>query len=338
MSYSLLGARKRRVAAALLTLCVATLAACSGSSPVGPSTPASSAGLAPTSHRDRGSGYTYTYMTIDNPNDPSYTILTGINNEDKISGYYGTGTKADPNHGFILYEPYGSGNFFTEDFPNAVQTQVWALNNKKSIAGFYIDQHGWIFGFSQTNDIWTSYKDPKLRHGTSNVTELLGLDDAGLAVGFYTDSKAVNHGFELDQATGRYHSVIPPGVLSVIATGINGKGDICGYATVASGATVIWMLKGGTYTIYAHPSSLVTKAYAINWQDQIVGSYVDLSGATHGFILTNPLTSQQWTTIDEPNAAGTTVVTSIEDHRNMVGYYVDGSGNTNGFLGTFTSR
>jgi hypothetical protein len=69
--------------------------------------------------------------------------------------------------------------------------------------------------------------------------------------------------------------------------------------------------------------------------DQIVGSYVDSAGATHGFLLTNPLEeSISWQPIDEPNAAGLTVTTGINQHDQIVGYYVDGSGNTNGFLAT----
>ncbi|HYL27745.1 MAG TPA: hypothetical protein VEW74_07905, partial [Candidatus Nitrosotalea sp.] len=77
-----------------------------------------------------------------------------------------------------------------------------------------------------------------------------------------------------------------------------------------------------------------TEALAVNWQDQIVGSYIDSLGATHAFVLTNPLNQPNWQSVDEPKALGLTVLTSIQDHDYMVGYYLDGSGKINGFLAT----
>lgn len=339
MSHSPLGCGKAFLASAGFALAASALAACGGSS-TGLTELGRSSGQAALPAARQGGASGYTYSTVDNPNDSHYTMLTGINNEDKISGYYGDGAGKHPNRGFIVYEPYGPHNFKTANFPGAFATQVRSLNNKKALAGFFVDatHRSWIFGFTENNGIWTEHKDPKLRGGTSNVTELLGLNDAGLTVGFYTDDSNVNHAFELDQAIGKYHSIIPPGVVSAKATGINGKGDVCGYATVASGATVSWLLKGGSFTLFGFPGSTDTEALGLNWQDQIVGSYVDLSGVTHGFILSNPLNSQNWLTVDQPKASGVTVVTGIEDHRNVVGYYVDHSGNTNGFIGYYGSK
>lgn len=336
MSYSLLQLRIALVASAGYAFLAAAAAGCGvapGAAPSGLTPTTTGAGAA----LRHGGPSSYSFQTINNPNDPNTTVLTGINNLDKLAGYYGTGKSRRPYSGFVVYEPYGKNNFKRADFPGAYETQVWALNNKKSIAGYFVDSvhHSWIFGFIETGGIWTEYKNPKLRGGSSNVTELLGLNDAGLAVGFYTDDKGVNHAFELNPSIGKYHAILPSGLLSVKATGINGKGDVCGYGTVASGATVSWLLKGGAFTIFAYAGSLDTEALGLNWQDQIVGRYVDVTGNTHGFILSNPLTSQLWQTVDDPDAKGTTVVTSIEDHRNLVGYYVDSSGNTNGFLGTY---
>jgi hypothetical protein len=337
MSYSFLAARKGQFVAVILALSLPAISGCSGS-PLAPALPGPGAGHA--SVREL-SGSSYTYTTIDDPADPTYNVLTGINNLDKISGYYGNGSTSHPAHGYVAYEPYGPQNFRHEDYPSAKDTYITSLNNRKAIAGWFIppdNQKNWIYGCGEQGGIWTEYKDPQLRHGKSNITELLGLNDAGLAVGFYQDDKGVNHGFELDQQTGKYHSIIPPGAISVQATGINGKGDVVGYATIASGATLSWLLKGGAFTIFSYPLSLNTKALGVNWQDQVVGKFVDAKGNTHGFILTNPLNSQSWQQIDEPNAAGTTVVTGIEDHRNFVGYYVDSAGNTNGFLATLAPK
>jgi len=210
------------------------------------------------------------------------------------------------------------------------------VDNTKAIAGWYVNSEGWIFGCILQSGVWTSYKDPELRKGTSNITELLGINDAGLAVGFYQDDHGISHGFELNETTGKFHGLTPPGGINVEATGINGKGDIVGFMTIASGITESFLLKGGSYTIFSYSGALSTEALAINWQDQIVGSTV-LAGSksiTHGFILTDPLQQPTWQEIDEPKADGTTVVASIENHDYMVGYYIDGSGLTNGFVAT----
>ncbi len=113
-----------------------------------------------------------------------------------------------------------------------------AISDDKAIAGFYLSKTGAIFGFIEAHGIWNNYKNPRLRGGTSNITKLLGLSDPGLAVGFYTPVKHTNHAFELDERTGKFHPIVLPGGTSVTATGVNGKGDVVGYMTVPSGATV----------------------------------------------------------------------------------------------------
>jgi hypothetical protein len=337
MSYSFLAARKGQIVGVVLALSLPVIGGC-GVSPIATS-PAGPAAVGGPVRELRGGSYTYT--TIDDPADPTYNVLTGINNLDKVAGYYGNGTTSHPAHGYVANEPYGPQNFRHEDYPSAKDTYITSVNNRKALAGWFIppdNQKNWVYGLGEQGGIWTEYKDPQLRHGTSNITELLGLNDAGLAVGFYQDDKGVNHGFELNQQIDKYHSIVPPNVISVEATGINGKGDVVGFATIGSGATVSWLLKGGAFTIFSFPLSLDTKALGVNWQDQVVGKFVDTKGNTHGFILTNPLNGQSWDKVDEPNAAGATVVTGIEDHRNFVGYYVDSAGKTNGFLATLGQK
>lgn len=96
-----------------------------------------------------------------------------------------------------------------------------------------------------------------------------------------------------------------------------------------------FLLRKGVYTELAFPGATATKFLGITLFDQIVGSYIDSGGETHGFILTNPLRhSIAWQSIDAPNAVGTTVVTGINIHDDIVGYYVDSAGNTEGFQAT----
>jgi hypothetical protein len=313
------------------------LVSCAGPLTFSPSSQASDTG----SSRARPAGsHSWTFSTLNNPDNTKFNELTGINNIGRICGWDGIfGSKRTPARGYCV-QSYGKSNFRNENYPNALDTIVTSVNSAKSLAGWYLSPTaGWIFGCIFTKGIWTSYKDPKLRHGTSNTTELLGINQSGLAVGFYTDDLGVNHAFELDTATGKFHPVNPPGGISVEATGINGKGDIVGMMTTTKGSLTClisscksFLLKGGTYTVFSYPNATDTEALAVNWQDQVVGSYLDSAAVTHGFVLTNPLKQPNWQSVDEPKATTITVLTSIEDHDYMVGYYLDSTGKVNGFL------
>ncbi len=70
-----------------------------------------------------------------------------------------------------------------------------------------------------------------------------------------------------------------------------------------------------------------TTAYAINSAGQIVGSYIDGSGNTNGFLYNNGT----WTTLDYPSAASTTAY-GINASGEIIGTYTDSSGNVYGFL------
>lgn len=278
---------------------------------------------------------TWKYKTVDDPNSGGISVLTGINNQNKLVGYYGSAASG-PFVGFYVVSPYGSGNFFNVSYPGAESTQVMAANNTKWMAGVYT-LDGWVYGFTLNDGVWTSYKDPKLRHDNGKATWLLGISDSELAVGYYVGATGHQNGFELDIPTAKYHGVSPPSGSNGIATAINGKGDIAGTVS-AGGSQEIFLLKGGQYSYYSFPGAIQTQAYSINWQDQIAGSYQDSSGATHGFVLSNPLTSEQWQQVDEPAAAGTTVITGLDNHHYMCGYYVDSAGATHGFFASPTAN
>ena len=105
-----------------------------------------------------------------------------------------------------------------------------------------------------------------------------------------------------------------------------------GYATTSSGATEGFLLKDRRYTEYSYPDSSETEALAINRDDEIVGSYVDATRATHGFILRDPISHPRWQSFDAPKSAGFTRLTGINDDARLVGSYRDASGVTHGLV------
>ena len=273
---------------------------------------------------------TFTFITLDDQADPTFNQLLGINDHGKIAGYFGSGMPGHPNKGYVLLPPYGQNNYVNENFPGSAQTQVTAINNRQDTAGFWVNAKNQNFGFIRWHGVYTSYRDPHTGKGT--VNQLLGLNNAGIAVGFYTDANNVNHAYELDQSTGHFTAIVPPGGTNATASGLNQAGDVTGFFTNGSGAVVGWLLKGNTFIDFSFPGATSTMPFGINNKDQIVGEYMDSAG-THGFLLSNPLGPRvRWQSIDDPNGIGTTVVNGINDKTQLVGFYVDASGNTNGML------
>jgi len=323
-------ARFPRPASILTFGMTAALAACS--SPGAQTSLPSTSPLAFSASAGSATHSAYKFVTLDDNADPTFNQLLGIDNNGEIAGYFGSGASGHPNKGYTLVSPYGQGNYTNENYPGSAQTQVTALNNLGDTAGFWVDSNGNNFGFVEWNNVFTSYKNPKTGSGT--VNQILGINDAGIAVGFYTDGNGVNHGFSLNQATGKFKALVPPNGVSVSATGINQNGDICGFATTASGTTVSWLLKGKSFTSFSYPGSNNTTALGINANDEIVGAYVDASGGMHGFTLTSPLNNAKFTSVDDPKGVGTTTINGLNDAGTLVGFYVDSVGNTDGFLAT----
>ena len=81
-----------------------------------------------------------------------------------------------------------------------------------------------------------------------------------------------------------------------------------------NGTTDGFVDSGGTITTLAGPAGAASAmAFGLNNAGQVVGSYVDAAGATHGFVY--GIAAGSYTTIDDPNAAAPagTVVNGIND-------------------------
>ena len=301
---------------------------------VGTSISAAAAGAA--THAQRAATTTaYTFTTLDDQADPTFNKLLGINKHNVISGYFGSGTAGHPNKGYLLDPPYGQGDYVNENFPGSVQTQVTGLNNKGDTSGFWVNSHGTNRGFIEWNGVFNSYTDPNTPKVKHALNKLLGVNNSGVAVGFYNDSKGHAHAYKVNQATRKYAAIKVSGAVSAAATGINNRGDIVGFATNSGGNTFSWLLKSGHLTAVQFPGGSDTQALGVNGKDQIVGSYLDGAAVMHGFVLTNPLGPvSHWKTIDDPNGIGSTVVNGINNNGDLVGFYTDSAGNVDGMLAT----
>jgi hypothetical protein len=303
---------------AALTLLMAT-AACGGRS----TTPVTTqAGMAP-SLGEPAAKLTYKIKTIDDKQDLTFNQLLGINHSKQIVGYCGSGAAGHPNRGYRVSPPFHVPNFSAENFPHSVQTQVTAINNLNDTAGFWVDKNGVNHGFIHWNGKFGSYTV-----SGSRVTQILGLNNAGEAVGFSTQN-GKNAAFQLDRVTKKFTAIAPPGAANATATSINNPGEVVGF--YKDGRKTIGFVKiGSSYSKLSYPGSTSTMPFGVNNHGDIAGAYVDSSRQTHGFLF--EAATSKWTSFDDPNGVGTTTINGLNDRKDMVGFYVDGSGNTEGML------
>lgn len=276
------------------------------------------------------------FRTLDDKPYTSFNRLLGINNNSVIVGYFGSGKRGHPSTAYYVRPPYQPNNYRKVQWPSATQTVAATLNDRRTIAGYYVDPYKKAtFGFAYVRKFWFAYPNP---HARGNITELLGLNDADIAVGYYRSGTQTGS-FTMPLATGKFEPINPPPGTGthLIVNSINGHGDVAGYLTSPSGVTEGFVRKaesGHTRTL-SYPNSKSTQFLGITVDDRIVGSFVDGSGHTHGLLLQHPFFEGiTWQQIDEPDANGITVATGINKHNDIVGWYVDKSGTNHGFLAT----
>ena len=119
------------------------------------------------------------------------------------------------------------------------------------------------------------------------------------------------------------------GALDTIPLGINNLGDICGTAVFSDSTQPAFLSVDRVITTFAVPGATATFAYQVNDSGQIVGSYTDSNGVSHGYMrdaagaLTYP--------IDVPGATETFVFGNNASNW-VVGRYTDASDKTHGFF------
>jgi probable HAF family extracellular repeat protein len=264
----------------------------------------------------------YSFHTTNYPGD-TFTQLLGINNSSLIAGYH----NFNQNSGFTYRLP---ATFTTENFPDSMMTQVIGINNTGTTDGFYVDNGGVTHGFYKTGSTFTNVDYP----GTA-FNQLLGQNDMGQASGYYSlssNNTTPDFPYVYDELGGGVFQVItiPAAVGGAQATGINNSQQISGFYIDAAGANHGFLLNFGLLVTLDAPGSTFTQALGLNNRGQVVGDYTDAAGNTHGFVWTS---AAGFTTIDDPNGVGTTVVNGINDNGVIVGFYGAAPINS-GFIGT----
>jgi hypothetical protein len=175
----------------------------------------------------------------------------GINDKGNIVGQY---TLAGVIPGFFRASQNGNGliTINAPSGPNTVNAQ--GVNNNGQIVGFYLGTDGQVHGFVANTSAaigstltGTAIADPTIpvvpgEPGATFVfSQVLGVNDQSLAVGYYGDSTTSQHGYFYNTNTGTYTFLDDPseafdnGVEVTQITGISNSGEISGFYSDANG-------------------------------------------------------------------------------------------------------
>ena len=176
----------------------------------------------------------------------------GINDGGNIVGQFTSGVNTP---GFVLGSILAS-TFTTINQPAGVTGDVinaQGINNHGLVVGFYLGNDGQVHGFRANAPsvpgviTATAVADPSIpavagEPGATFVfSQILGINDNGLAVGYYGDSTTSQHGYFYNTNTGSYTFLDDPsaafhnGVEVTQITGISNSGEIAGFYTDAQG-------------------------------------------------------------------------------------------------------
>ena len=286
--------------------------------------------LAGVHRRERGS---YRFTTLDNPADPHFNVLWGINDAGVIGGYYGSGGAQDPFNGYILKPPYTSSDYTIENYPGAAQSQVIAIDKSGQTLGYEIDQTGNGENFVDWKGTFSLQPKP-----------LYGLNASGKSVyTHYPHRGQVGYGFVyiFDTRTGKSKRYFNSESYGIGAYAINDEDDVAGtQANRFVPGEWAWVVLGGTKymfgaTLPEPENSVLIVPFGINNNGVVVGEIEELyTGRTHGFILPNVVSKPISDVLDDPSGMGHTIIHGINDAGDVVGQYTDANGDTHGFLAT----
>jgi len=136
------------------------------------------------------------------------------------------------------------------DFPDAVSTSAFGINDAGTIVGSYVDNGGRERGFIREGSTFTVVDYP-----AANVfrTRLLAINNTGQIVGCYYTFQvpgACYFAFLLDGGT--FTPITRPGGAFITnATGINDAGDIVGFTALPDSA---FLLRDGAFMTFAYPA------------------------------------------------------------------------------------
>lgn len=259
------------------------------------------------------SAVTGTVVTLKCPG-ATLTVASDINDSGAIVGRCAVSGVV---HGF-LYEKgtgYDDGVFTVFDFPGAIETQAWGINERGDIAGYYKMPGDTVYsGFVRSAaGNYTSLDRPNLNIMAGDI------NNAGFVVGCLHNPGTM-HGWIAMGGT-----PVALGRAYEMYTDVNESGTVLGWGYAAPSSNVSFTLSGVGRTEIQYPGATNTQGYGLNQQGHIVGWFGPGTGGT-GFRLRDGVFSS----IAVPGATYTRAL-GINSAGHIVGMY-RAAGATSGFV------
>jgi uncharacterized membrane protein len=287
-------------------------------------------------------GYAFTTIDAGVPFELG-TVVTGLNDAGRISGYYVQLTAGGPAYSAFTGNVDGSG-FTTINRPGYLGTGASGINNLGQIVGVSVDPTFAASGFLRTTGGAFATIDPGQGGLTSAYSEAVGINDQDEIVGYFTKVTppsqgavhALSHGFVLSGGTYSELDVPAAWGFGTQLYGVNDSGQISGaYLDFAGIPHGFLYTPGQGFTQPAVPGSFASELGAINNKGDYVAAalgydpFSPIGEDAHGFIHT----AAGFTPFNVPGALDTEPFT-INDNGQVVGLYVNGRGQIEGFTAT----
>jgi hypothetical protein len=204
-------------------------------------------------------------------------------------------------------------------------------SSRRCRAGFYIDAAGNSYDFTDERGSFLKGDYP----GTP-FNQLLGQNDSGQAVATTAPRQTALVPIMLTSMTRTVFSSCskfpcPPARKRQESTMPETSADS---SLTPKGVNHGWVLTRGEFDILNVLGSTGIQALGLNNKGQMVGSYIDSAGNSHGFV--NKESTKTFQSVDDPDGVGTTVVNGINDKGDLVGFF--GAPINSGFVATPSER
>jgi uncharacterized membrane protein len=166
----------------------------------------------------------------------------------------------------------GRGRFVDISFPGSQVTGPLKINDRRQIAGIYVDAGGGVHGF-----VWDDGEFTTIDVSGAAATAVLGINNHGQMVGSYIDGQGAYHGFLRDRNGAVTTLPEAPGADPAMGgtqpAAVNERGQIVGLADDAQGGSRAFLLERGCFKLIESPDAVYTRALDVNNRGRIVGDY-----------------------------------------------------------------
>jgi uncharacterized membrane protein len=241
-----------------------------------------------------------TFSSIDYPSAIDTTVRSINANGDMVGTHFEVNTMPGVTaRGFLLE----AGKFTEIMYPGHLNTIAQRITDEGVILGCYHDNDtmGSMYGFQYQIQSPASFAALDVQASMHNGALLRG----GVAAGLYTDMMTnVQHGYLAGKDV--FMPFDFPFSIQTAAWDMSSQGEVAGVYTDSAkkvhgfvltldeslltlGINPQFGVNGSfSFTSVDFPGATATRAYGINKNGTVVGSYVDAAGNTHGFLLTRP--------------------------------------------------